>query len=657
MPLTLALVCATGLAAPPPAGGSAAPPPPTQAPATAPPQAMPSGTPQPPPAGPTLLHLKADRVEFYYDRFLVEADGHVSLTTSDGFSVTGDAFSMDLKLNRFLVAGHVTLRIRGQQVSGAAISDFLDFDRIYFVPVTTEPDRWTFVNGDLAHPLKGRVMPGDVFAFPQITGAPSLIAKGAVIGAKSYARFTGTTMDLGSAPIVPLGSFVVNFSSNPYFAQNTLTGATADLTWNVAGNENMLSAVHARYDPTNHIYASFEQHFVGQHEYAVFSINPATALTKWWNLQLFEALGSRFQIQTFTQFFATQRWLKEPTDAGQTTYLTATYALPHSYLSLSGNQTNYNVLGPGSIHVPITAGNLSHPSQATLTWTSFQDKLPNLPFYFQYYGSMGFNHDTVGAQNYANPYEIAVPGLQAYGSPCVINKGTPFETTTQCPTYTTIWNQILGFTISVPSVKFGNPYSAYDKYYLNATFNDQRQWYSLPHHVNTQSTLVSLSRQFSRPLSAYVAYGVVNTSDLYLRGGYPACVPAPVPFNPKVTPTCPLVNGVYVNSFSSFLGASTLRTLNVGTVYAPSPEFNFSVLFRKHDDFPKPYPGLFGSPLTNVLGQQVQNNYLGQPPYDITPDVRFRILPHMMLDVSRTYYFNFGNQKWNPTTIVQVLPQ
>src|ERR1700729_3901324 len=111
-------------------------------------------TPVPTAAPPhTILYLKATRLDFYYNRFLIEGDGNVRLRTSDGFTVTGDAFSMDLKLNRFLVAGHVTLQYGNQRVSGAAISDFLDFNRIYFVPVTSEPDRWTFLNGDLTHPV------------------------------------------------------------------------------------------------------------------------------------------------------------------------------------------------------------------------------------------------------------------------------------------------------------------------------------------------------------------------------------------------------------------------------------------------------------------------------------------------------------------------
>ena len=85
--------------------------------------------------------------------------------------------------------------------------------------------------------------------------------------------------------------------------------------------------------------------------------------------------------------------------------------------------------------------------------------------------------------------------------------------------------------------------------------------------------------------------------------------------------------------------------------------FNASLVGRHHDDFPIPVPDLFPLPLTNVIGQPLYNNYLGQPPNDLTADVRFKILPHMILDVQRTYYFNFGNVRWSPNFIVQVLPQ
>ncbi len=128
----------------------------------------------------TVLHLSATHLNFYYNRFLIEGDGNIRVRTSDGFTVTGDAFSMDLKLNRFMVAGHVTLHDATGTISAAAISDFLDFRRIYFVPVTSEPDRWTFIDGDLAHPAKGREMPGDAF-YLSVSEHPSITATGAVI--------------------------------------------------------------------------------------------------------------------------------------------------------------------------------------------------------------------------------------------------------------------------------------------------------------------------------------------------------------------------------------------------------------------------------------------------------------------------------------------
>jgi hypothetical protein len=583
----------------------------------------------------TIVRLTADHIDFYYDRFLIEADGHVRLQTSDGFSAEGDAFSMDLKLNRYLLAGNVTLRANGQQTSGAAISDFLDFNRIYFVPVTSEPDRWTFLNNDLAHPVKGRIMPGDVFEFPDLPPHPSLTATAAVVGTRNYVRFAGATAYLGGAGL-PLGSYVVNFSPNQYFAQNSLTGANFDATWNLAGSNNSLSAVHLRYDTQNHTYLAFEQHFVGAHDYAIFSVNPLTKSQRFFNLMLYEKLGQRFQVQTFTQFYIDQGVLLSapPLAETQTTYVSATQAFPHSYLQLSSNFTNYNLLGPGSLNPanyhPVAAGSLNHPSQMQLTFSSFQNRIGTLPFYEQIYGGYGFNHDSVGPQ-YWFPLQPSQVGLQYFGN----------------TTYTTIWNTIFGFNLFMPSVKLGNRDNPYKTYYFNAVFNKQRQWNSLPHRIDTTTTTFSLSRQFSRPVNSYLSYQIQNTGDYYLQGGYQPCTPQP---NPQLSGYCP-------PSFTSFRGVSTLRTLSLGVNYDPNPEFNASLVGRHHDDFPIPVPNLFPLPLTNVLGEPLYNNYLGQPPYDLTGDVRFKILPHMILDVQRTYYFNFGNIRWSPYFIVQVLPE
>ena len=577
------------------------------------------------------------------------------LRTSDGFTVTGDAFSMDLKLNRFMVAGHVTLHDATGTVKGAAISDFLDFRRIYFVPVTSEPDRWTFLDGDLAHPVKGRVMPGDAFYFPQVSDHPSITGTGAVVDTKTYVRFINAHtyfLDAG----VPLGTYVVNFSSSQYFAQNTLSGASVDLTWNMAGSPNALTALHLRYDPTYKTYLSVEQHLVGDHEYAIFSVNPATRAEKWWNLALYEKLGSRFQIQSFTQYYTQQNWLQEPRAAQQTTYLSATYAFPHSYVTATSQLTNYNVLGPGALEEPkAIAGSLSHPSQVQITATSFQNRILKWPLFEQIYEGYGFNHDSVGGGQYLNGFPgywpqggsmfapIPTPGLQAYGAPCGVQPSKFY--TYYCPVYTTIWNTVFGFNLFTPSIKLNNPPSPYQTYYLNASFNKQYQWNSLPHWISTTSENFSINRQFSRPVNTYLSYQILNVGDHYINGGYQPCTPVDTFY-------CPL-------SFTSFRGVSTQHTTSLGLNWVPSPEFNFSLLVRHHVDYPIPVPGVFGLPGNNILGQPLYASYLGQPPYDATGEVRFKVLSHALLDVSRTFYW-YGNpyrtQFWQPTFVVQLLP-
>ena len=601
----------------------------------------------------TLLYLNAKSINFYYDRFLLEADGNVRLRTSDGFTVTGDAFSMDLKLNRFMVAGHVTLHDASGTVSGAAISDFLDFKRIYFVPVTSEPDRWTFLNGDLAHPAKGRVMPGDVFYFPPVTTHPDMTGTGAIIGTKTYVRFVGAVAYVGGVGI-PLGSNVISFSSNQYLAQNSLSGATADITWQVAGSPNALTALHLRYDPTYKLYGSVEQHFVGDHEYAILSVNPATRAEKWWNAMLYEKLGSRFQIQSFTQYYAQQNYLQLPRAAQQTTWINATYAFPHSYVTATSQVVNYNLLGPGSLEVPkALGGSLAHPTFLQLTANSFQNKIATLPLYESIYEGYGFAHDSVGSQ-YLNGFRaVSVRNSRRSRFPdcnrtarCALPiSNRPKHTSYYCPTYTTIYNTVLGFNLYTPSLKLNHPDSPYQEYYFNASLNKQRQWNSLPHYIDNTNTTLTISRQPSRSLHMYAGYEIQNIGDHYINGGYEQCT------GPGTT-YCP-------DSFTSFRGVATLRTTSFGFNDTPTPTFNFSMLVRHHEDFPIPVPGLFAFPANNILGQPLYSWWLGQPPYDATADVRFKILPHTLADISRTLYW-YGNpyraQYWQQNFVIQLLP-
>lgn len=587
-----------------------------------------------PAAATTLIHLHANSVTFYYDRFLLEADGDVRVTTSDGITMSGDAFSMDLKLNRFVLAGHVHVQDAAGAQEGAAVADFLDYKRIYFLPIlrqaqedNREPDRWTFLNGDFAHPAKGRVMPGDTFFFPDLgKEKPFLKTDSAVVGAGSFVRFSGNRLDLanGLGAYAPTPSFYVNFSDDQHLGDNSLAGANYDATWNFAGSANAISALHFRYDTLFKTYMSFEQHLSGKKAYAVFSINPMTRPSKFWDLVLSDQPSPTFQVRTFTQLHTFQHWLTQPDQSGQFTILNATKGLPHSFLQLNVQDTNFSLLPP----LPPGQGYhgqgpvIDHPYQMLLTGQTFDHRIGHLPIYEHIGYSIGYGHDSNGMQSL------------------------------QRTEYTTIWNHSFDFLAYVPSFKIGNSYVQTKNYYINASFEKSRQWFSVPHHIDTTTTRVSLSKIFDQRFTAFLSYEVQNVGDYY-GALQPLEYPSFVPCVGGRGPSC--TGGVSYPGYAAFRGIATFRDLALDVTYANAGNFTASILARKHDDFPQPIPNFFKPPLLDNLGHEIYGeNYLGEPPYDVTADVQFRVNDHMSIDVSRAYYFHWGSRGWSPEFVVQV---
>jgi len=564
-----------------------------------------------------LLHINASNVQFFYDRFLLEADGNVRVTTSDGMTMSGDSFSMDLKLNRFVLAGHVHVQDPAGSQDGAALADFLDFDRIYFVPVIAgtgdnrpSPDRWTFIDGDFAHPAKGREMPGDTFSLPDLGDArPFIMTDSATVGSRKFVRFGGNHLDVlnGMGVYVPTPSYYVNFSSDQHLGDNSLAGASFDATDEFAGNANSISALHFRYDPTNKTYLAFEQHFSGKKAYAVFSVNPLTKVHKFWDLVTSDHPSDRFQIRTFSQLSTFQHGLSQPSDSGQFTQVQVTQALTRSFLQLNTQFTNYSLLPPTS-----DIQN-RHPFSAQLSAQKFNNRIGKLPLYGSLNYSFGCQHDAYG--------------LQALGG--VI--------------YTSIWQHSVGLQLYVPSVKIGNSPLETKNVYFNAAVQKSRSWNSTPHYGDSTQTTFSFSKIFDRHFLAFANYSVQNSGDFY-EGALASQI---------YTPFVPVVNGVPVYGYAAFRGVATFRTLSLDVNYSNNGYFTASLLARKHSDFPAPYPGLFGIPPANILGQ-LATSYLGEPPYDVTADVRARINSRMSIDISRSYFFNFGNQRWSPSFVIQV---
>ncbi len=578
----------------------------------------------------TTIRLHADRVQFFYDSFLVEADGNVQVRTSDGMTLSGDAFSMDLKLNRFVIAGHAHMQNATGSQDGAAVADFLDFNRIYFVPfirdtqaATGVPDHWTFLDGDFAHPAKGREMPGDTFYFPDLGNTkPYILTKSAVIESRSFVRFGSARFDIanGLGFYLPLPSYYVNFSSDPHLGDNSLAGANYDATYEFAGNANSISALHFRYDTVNKTYFSFEQHLSGPKAYAVFSVNPMTRPSKFWDLLLSDRPSPYTQIRTFSQLHTFQFGLSSPLESQQVTTLQLTQALRGTYLQSSFQFENFSLLPLGCYGAPPCHGTVpNHPANLQVLGQTFDQ--PLTPYF---HGGRLYAH-----MNYGFGYQHDSLGLQTLGG---VN-------------YTTIWQHQLGFQLYVPDFKFGSDTNVPTKYYaLNSSFDKQRQWNSTGHYIDTEQTKVSLSKILDAHFLAYLEYSVQNVGDYY--------GPLQSIIYPGFTP---VVNGVAYPGYQAFHGLATFRTASFGLNYSNAGYFTFNLLARKHTDFPAPIPFFFSFAQPDILGNFTVQNFLGQPPYDVTAEVRMRINPHMSIDIQRAYYFNYSNLRWSPHFVIQVL--
>jgi hypothetical protein len=84
-------------------------------------------------------------------------------------------------------------------------------------------------------------------------------------------------------------------------------------------------------------------------------------------------------------------------------------------------------------------------------------------------------------------------------------------------------------------------------------------------------------------------------------------------------------------------------------VYTPNPAFNLSLQGQYNNQFPKAVP------LPYALVPPGEFPWTGAP-YQVSADMRIRLRPNLLLDVSRAYYFSFGTQRFSPTFGIRIGP-
>lgn len=550
--------------------------------------------------------VAADRVMYFSDAATIQARGHVRATLPDGASLTADAFSMDLSLERIVAAGHLTLHTPSGDFAGAAIADFLPFRRLYFVPLVPGADRWTFLNSDYAHPEKGREMPGDAFFLTDFGATrPFIIAKRALIDPTTFARFSPAAFGLfnGTIRTPPLPPFVENFAEDPNFGVNALSGATYDVPYGFSGSATSLDTLHLRYDQTLKTYFSYEHHLVvPSGAYAVFSLNPATQPFKQWNLLGYAPLGTKAALELTTQLFTFQSGLSQPLSANGFADLKVLRALNRSSLTLDLTPQYGNLLAPtplGYYGDPSHTYAPNHPMTFGAEWSGFDEPLAKSGLSFRVQSGYGYDHDAFG---------IGSAHLQ------------------------TVTTAFVSGSLQTPV--YPGPF----KSGLTAVYQVQRTWLSFPNIVNRDTLAVTDSRRLSSSL-ILLASGVfdsISTHDLGATFSSPNTITGLTP-SPQSNNGIANIGGVGI--YPQFLGA-TDRAYALTTQFQPNNAFQLSATLQQNAYSPLQTPAHFGPPR-----------------YQFSGDVRFKISKTMSLDIARSYFFNWGGLGWSPRFSLQVTPQ
>jgi hypothetical protein len=568
------------------------------------------------------IALRADVCDYYSNRYILTADGHVRARLSDGTVVSGRTFSMDLKLNRFLIAGDVHVDNATVHLTGAAFAGYPDLDHYYFLPEGDEPDRWTFFGSDYNDTHAGRDQPGDAFYLPDLSNSkPYLVGNRVTIFPKNNLEFGAGSRIRIAGVYTPTPGWVVNFSSNPNFYQNGFAGAVFDIQIPFRGSANDITAFDVRYDQFHGAYLSFEQHYVHNADYVVFTVNPLTQDERQWNLIGYKRIAPWLETRLFTQLSTLSTWeFKEPTQSSAYTNFQANARIAKYAASLNIDQYNNSLLPTDNgLYTAQGLQDDGHPFDLQFTLQSYEDewrlfRYIGVPLKFQYRAGYGWDYNNGGI--------LTVNSSPTWGGAI----------------YPLIANTFVGLTVYTPSVRIAKLTTASIK------TDKQRQWFSLPHHIDTTSTTATVAYTpivSNRP-AFFVSYNVLNIGDYYGKDQLVAYPPGGIGCAGQAIPNaCNVITNQFgtFTGLDAFRGIATSRSITGSAVYTPTHYFAINLTAQHFDVSPAPVPGVGG-----------------QAPYLISADVRARLTSNLLVDVSRSYYFNFGAERWSPQFTVTLSP-
>ncbi len=420
--------------------------------------------------------VSADRVAFYTNRFELEGEGNVRVDTGIGYTLSADAFSMDVRSSRFVVAGNV--RLRGPHLDESFVALSADFvaGRAYGIVDGAPPDRLAFTGNDFAHPQHGAQAPADTFALPLITDPATKLGAKITIGTRNYLRYGSCRTQVigGFGLYLPLPDCYVNVGDDPNLPQSALSGANLGGALKLTGNANAVSSLIFNYDSVNGIYAALQQNVSSPDAWAALALTAS----RYPGASLVAAAtpGDAFGVRLSSQFQSLATSSTNDITSYRYTDVRLAQPLPFGYVELFAS--NGTESGTGASYVP------SRPFSIQADLAS-----PNVAL-----GTDAFLVMRAGYGEQRNTY-----GVQQLGA----------------ATYTTLGFGYVNAALSAPAIALGgtDPRRRFD---LGLLASESLQSYSIPHETSITTTGASLAKALGGATLS-LAYTIANVADRYAQ--------------------------------------------------------------------------------------------------------------------------------------------
>ena len=221
---------------------------------------------------PTLT-VSAQTVGFYAGHVVLDAQGTADL--NDGVvRVQADRIIVDLRANRYVAAGHVTVTALEIQRGDALGVDLATHDAVLLTPGGPSPK--LFLRGATPSLEAPASMPQEPLALPD-TGfeQPYAVAKRAVAHLDADVRLAGARIIVPGGESVPLPSYVFTFSSDPGYVVTNINTGGEDVPIYYGSTPNSIQGIHFSYNPEIKVAIGLDDHIVfGNRAYDLLSFAP-----------------------------------------------------------------------------------------------------------------------------------------------------------------------------------------------------------------------------------------------------------------------------------------------------------------------------------------------------------------------------------------------